>query len=201
MRGGRYNKKIKNKIRGAPCELSQKCRSACSSAAVFVSLWSVQSPVPLHVDLHLSATTKFKCKHSRGLRWLDADAPCITRERYNISSLVILPPPQEQSRAPRLHSARASTIALIYSLWPFFCAKLISETNLFGMAVQAIDTNSCLEDTPAGTLDELFIKEQIVKHWLFSFQQHGGDNPFFPTAAGEMASNSWCKLLTIVFLL
>lgn len=59
---------------------------------MFVSLSSVQSPVPFHVDLHLSATTEFKCKHSRGLKWLDGDAPCITLEHNNISSLVILQP-------------------------------------------------------------------------------------------------------------
>lgn len=44
------------------------------------------------------------------------------------------------------------------------------------MAVQAIDTNSCLEDTQAGTLDELeplIHKGTDCQTAPFSFQQHG----------------------------
>lgn len=66
-------------------------------------------------------------------------------EHY-VSSLVILPLLSEQLRAAQLPLSLGINNGIHLQPLPLY-ANLISETNLFGMAVQAIDLNSCLGNT------------------------------------------------------
>lgn len=125
----------------------------CSSA-VFVSLSSLHSHAPRMIQpllTQLSGAARFKCKHDRGPKRPRADAS------YALSHYAGLPVILPRDNRSLRGAARSG-----HPQWRS-PANLLSETNLFDVAVQDMDLKLCLGKKRKKKKSCLFRRERIVE--------------------------------------